>query len=73
MFSLLLYIYITNILLDYNKVNEGPGHNERRMCKGGSGEANEPKRVETTRLGYRCAFLFFLCIFSLLIINLHLR
>ena len=43
------------------------------MCKGGSGEANEPKRVEMTRLGHRCAFLYFMYFFSSLTINLHLR
>ena len=40
---------------------------------GGSGEANEPKRVVSTRLGHRCAFLFFYVFFSLLTIDLHLR
>jgi hypothetical protein len=42
------------------------------MGKGGSGEQNEPKRVEKTRLGHRCGtglttqilgMLFMICLF----------
>ena len=53
-FLLLHIIYIANMFSDNHKANEG--HNKRRICKGGSGDAIEPKWVEATRLGSRCVF-----------------
>ena len=46
--ALYIYIYITNILLDYNKANEGPGHNERRMCMLNTNTYGNPARTEMT-------------------------